>query len=115
MLNLYFLPVAQSEIEAARQWYDDQLPDLGIRFLIAVDGVLARIQGNPHQFPVVRAGIPASDHKWFSLCAVFQGEWRQRLCHRGRSYAAPSKAMAPIGPSDYSAAATRRWVAELWA
>ncbi|MEC4592395.1 MULTISPECIES: type II toxin-antitoxin system RelE/ParE family toxin [Nitrospirillum] len=55
MLNLYFLPVAQSEIEAARQWYDDQLPDLGTRFLIAVDGVLARIQENPQQFPVVRA------------------------------------------------------------
>jgi plasmid stabilization system protein ParE len=52
-LAIDFLPQAELEIEAASLWYEKQSPDLGIRFLLAIDAALRRASENPLSFPKV--------------------------------------------------------------
>lgn len=56
-MPVYFLPTAEAELLAAQAWYDEQAEGLGDRFFDAVDRVVARIDGNPRQFPVMRATL----------------------------------------------------------
>ena len=44
---------AQQDINDAAQWYERETRGLGGRFLDAVHTAIARIEGNPEQFPVV--------------------------------------------------------------
>ena len=58
-----FRPQADQEVQAARQWYEDQQPGLGIQFANAIDELLKRISSNPLAFPAVhgetrRAVVP---------------------------------------------------------
>jgi plasmid stabilization system protein ParE len=48
-----FRPQADQEVQAARQWYDEQRPGLGIRFAEAIDEAVERIAANPLAFPAV--------------------------------------------------------------
>ena len=50
-LAIDFLPQAESEIEAASLWYEEQSPGLGFRFLFAIDAALRRASENPLSFP----------------------------------------------------------------
>lgn len=48
-----FRPQADQEVQAARQWYDDQRPGLGIEFATAIDDAVERIASNPLAFPAI--------------------------------------------------------------
>ena len=50
-------PLAESDLDHAAQWYDDQRPGLGLQFLDTVDQVFERIRVTPLQFPTVRADV----------------------------------------------------------
>jgi hypothetical protein len=52
-------PLAQSDIEAAAGWYEEQQSELGLRFVDAVDHVLTRIRDTPLQFPVISPDVGA--------------------------------------------------------
>lgn len=56
-MPVYFLPTAEAELLAAQAWYDERADGLGDRFFDAVNGAVARIDGNPRQFPLVRAPL----------------------------------------------------------
>lgn len=48
-----FRPQADQEVQAARQWYEEQRPGLGIQFAKAIDESVDRISTNPLAFPAV--------------------------------------------------------------
>lgn len=50
-------PPAESDIDDATRWYDSRQAGLGMRFLDAVDHVLARIRAAPMQFPSVSSDL----------------------------------------------------------
>jgi toxin ParE1/3/4 len=51
--SLQFRPEAAADLEEAVVWYESQRQGLGVEFLERTKDVLARIQRNPNQFPVV--------------------------------------------------------------
>ena len=57
MRSLLVRPQAQLDITVAAGWYEDQKPDLGYRFLDAVDHLLSRIQRSPLQFPEIERKV----------------------------------------------------------
>jgi len=48
-----FTPRARAELADAQDWYENQAPGLGRRFLLAIDLVVQRMSANPLQFPLV--------------------------------------------------------------
>jgi len=50
-------PLAESDLDHAAGWYDDQRPGLGLRFLYAVDQLFERIRISPLQFPFVSGDL----------------------------------------------------------
>lgn len=50
-------PLAESDIDQAAQWYEDQQPGLGFRFLDVLDQVMERIRTAPLQFPSISANV----------------------------------------------------------
>jgi len=53
MSPVYFLPAAAAELQAAQDWYDGRIEDLGDRFFAAVDAMLPRIgDTHPDNFPL---------------------------------------------------------------
>jgi toxin ParE1/3/4 len=50
-------PLAESDLDHAAHWYDDQRPGLGLQFLDTVDQVFERIRVTPLQFPTVWADV----------------------------------------------------------
>jgi plasmid stabilization system protein ParE len=93
-----FTPIARQELIDASDWYDNESPGLGARFLAKVDNVIERVAGNPNQFPVVHKTIRRAllrlfpyalmfvvepDHD-IAVIACFHGSrnparWRQRM------------------------------------
>jgi plasmid stabilization system protein ParE len=55
--RVIFRPVAEREVRAARRWYEEQKPGLGMRFAEAVDDVIGRISSRPSAFPTVHGDI----------------------------------------------------------
>lgn len=49
--------VAEADAATAVQWYDEQKPGLGARFLAALNSTLAGIEDHPKLCPVVHQGI----------------------------------------------------------
>ena len=49
--------MAESDIDQAAQWYEDQQPRLGVRFLDVLDQVMERTRTAPLQFPPVAANV----------------------------------------------------------
>jgi plasmid stabilization system protein ParE len=50
-------PLAETDLEQAARWYDEEQAGLGSRFLSDVDQVFGRIRERPQQFPVVSGDI----------------------------------------------------------
>ena len=49
-------PLAESDLDHAASWYEDQRPGLG-RFLDAADQLFERLRVSPEQFPLVSADV----------------------------------------------------------
>jgi len=50
-------PEAESDLDEAARWYEEQRPGLGSKFLDEVLRVLSAISGQPEGFPVVHREI----------------------------------------------------------
>ena len=50
-------PLAESDLERAASWYEDQRPGVGLRFLYAADQLLGRLRDSPLQFPLVSTDV----------------------------------------------------------
>lgn len=50
-------PLAETDLEQAANWYDEEQAGLGSRFLNDVDQVFERIRERPQQFPAVSGDI----------------------------------------------------------
>lgn len=44
---------AAQDIEEAAAWYEEQLPGLGVEFVLEIDAVMQRIQETPKAFPAI--------------------------------------------------------------
>ena len=50
-------PLAESDLDHAATWYEDQQPGLGLRFLDAADQLFERLRLTPQQFPLVLTDV----------------------------------------------------------
>jgi len=50
-------PDATAERDAAAEWYEDQVPGLGLAFYSAIDGCVASISENPKLFAQKTNGV----------------------------------------------------------
>jgi hypothetical protein len=50
-------PLAESDLDRAASWYDEQKPGLGLLFLDAVDQLFNRLRDSPLQFPLVSVDV----------------------------------------------------------
>jgi len=57
MHAVFFTPAARMDLIEAQDWYENELPGWGRRFLAALDEVVDRVSDRPHQFPVVHREI----------------------------------------------------------
>jgi len=57
MVRWIVRPLAESDIDQAVHWYEDQRPGLGLRFLDVVDLVMDRIRTAPLQFLSIAANV----------------------------------------------------------
>lgn len=46
-------PLAESDLEGAATWYEQQRPGLGLNFLDAADRLFDRVRATPLQFPLI--------------------------------------------------------------
>ena len=53
MIPVEFRPAASRDLIDAVEWYEAQLPGLGIRFFEEFEQVVSRIEASRNQFPVV--------------------------------------------------------------
>lgn len=71
MHPLIFTPVARTELIDAQDWYENQIPGLGPRFMAAVDAAIERIRTNPVQFPVIYKNIRRALLRRFPYALMF--------------------------------------------
>lgn len=57
MRTVIFTQSARAELIQAQNWYENESPGLGRRFLTAVCTVMERMITNPRQFPVIHKDI----------------------------------------------------------
>jgi plasmid stabilization system protein ParE len=50
-------PLAESDLDRAASWYEDQRPGVGLRFLDAADELFERLRASPLQFPLVSTDV----------------------------------------------------------
>ncbi len=50
-------PLAESDLDRATSWYEDQKRGLGFRFLDAADHLFNRLRDSPLQFPLVSTDV----------------------------------------------------------
>jgi plasmid stabilization system protein ParE len=71
-------PLAEADLERAANWYDEEQPGLGSRFLSDVDQVFERIRERPQQFPAVSGDIRRALLHTFPY-AVYFGETNETI------------------------------------
>ena len=76
MRMLAFLPAAESEMYRASDWYEDETPGLGERFLFDVEATAARVISNPRQFPAIYRHVRRAmlDHFPYALMFLVQAD-----------------------------------------
>ena len=79
--------VAVLEIQDAANWYEDRVPELGIRFLEEVDACFESVRVMPERYPVVHRGIRRALLEQFPTPFISSGatmRWSfSRACIRG--------------------------------
>jgi plasmid stabilization system protein ParE len=69
--SVVFTPAARFELMDAQNWYEDEMPGLGARFLAEVSALIERMQENPQQFPVVHRNIRRALLRHFPYALMF--------------------------------------------
>lgn len=55
----------------ARDWYEQEVPGLGLRFRAEVDAVITRMRANPQQFPTVHKSVRRALLRHFPYILMF--------------------------------------------
>jgi plasmid stabilization system protein ParE len=63
---------AQSEYDAAADWYEARNPGLGLRFVAEVRRVLDAISAQPDRYPEVWPGVREAALSGWPYCVYFQ-------------------------------------------
>jgi toxin ParE1/3/4 len=72
MKPIRFHPDADSEMLNAAVWYESQQPDLGKRFLAAVQDALSRIELNPELYALVEGDVRRCLTRTFPFGVLFR-------------------------------------------
>lgn len=64
-------PAARYELIHAQDWYENELPGLGRRFLAEVEAAIERMQTNPQQFPTIHKNVRRALLRHFPYCLMF--------------------------------------------
>ncbi|WP_089288493.1 MULTISPECIES: type II toxin-antitoxin system RelE/ParE family toxin [unclassified Azospirillum] len=78
-MRVELTPAAKAELAEALDWYDDQHPDLGKRFMGEFRALALRLSEHPRLFPTVRGAVRrAGFHRFpYGLFFRIQGDsWR---------------------------------------
>jgi plasmid stabilization system protein ParE len=65
-------PDAEADIEAARDWYEQQKPGLGTTFVAAIDSCFRRIQAMPGIYAVVARGVRLARIQRFPYVVLYR-------------------------------------------
>jgi toxin ParE1/3/4 len=71
-LAVVLRPDAQADVQAARDWYEQQRPGLGRDFTDAVDEVLTRIAAFPKLYPVVLRDVRRAKLRRFPYLVYYR-------------------------------------------
>ena len=71
MKSLHLVTKIEQDLQAAYDWYESQLADLGEQFLAEVDEVMASICEMPERFPVVFKDVRRAKLRRFPFGAYF--------------------------------------------
>jgi toxin ParE1/3/4 len=77
--EIIFTPVARFELIEAEDWYENESPGLGRKFLVQVDAVVTQIISNPRLFPVVHKDVRRALLKRFPHALMFVIEQDEAL------------------------------------
>ena len=55
--DLLVRPEAETDLTAARDWYEERMAGLGGEFILAVDALFASIQDSPDVYPIVHKNV----------------------------------------------------------
>ena len=77
--RLVFRREARAEVRAARDWYDERAPGLGLEFARAVDAAIAAIRQNPEAYPLVEGDIRRAILRRFPYNIFFYREAADEL------------------------------------
>jgi plasmid stabilization system protein ParE len=69
--TIIFTQAARQELIEAHNWYENESPGLGHRFLAALDVTVRRILENPLQFPVIYKNIRRALLRRFPYALMF--------------------------------------------
>jgi len=72
MKKVFFHSDASAEIKASAIWYERKQPDLGKRFLAAIQDDIQRIQINPLLYPEIMPSIHRSITRSFPFGVVYK-------------------------------------------
>jgi plasmid stabilization system protein ParE len=72
MKGVRFHPDAEAELMDAAAYYESQLPDLGRRFLAAVQDAINRVAVNPRLYPIVELDVRRCLTKTFPFALLFR-------------------------------------------
>jgi toxin ParE1/3/4 len=72
MKPVRFHPAAEAEMVAAGVYYEQQLPDLGKRFLVSALEAVSRIRINPQLYPVVDADVRRCLTRTFPFAVLYR-------------------------------------------
>jgi plasmid stabilization system protein ParE len=71
MIRLIVRPAAELDIREAVDWYEEEEPELGVRFLDELQSTLNRLRMMPLQFPSVGRGVLTGSPATLPLCDLF--------------------------------------------
>lgn len=71
MQPVIYTPRARAELIDAQDWYENECPGLGRRFLAAVDAVVEPMSANPRQFPVIYKNVRRALLRRFPYSLMF--------------------------------------------
>jgi len=69
--DLLVRPDAETDLAAARDWYEERMSGLGEEFILAVDALFASIQASPDVYPIVHKNVRRGLTRRFPYGAFF--------------------------------------------
>ena len=72
MRQVVFRKQARLEFDEAGDWYEKELPGLGMEFLSEIQSLIQRIASTPEQFPMLYRDVHKAVARRFPYCIYFR-------------------------------------------